>query len=97
LKLLAENITICDIFEVKRVILLPLAAKALRKHRADAERILSKIEAYANDPSSLANMVKALQGSTALRLRVDDYRVVFEETDQEIIVTKIGPRGSVYD
>ncbi|WP_292638077.1 type II toxin-antitoxin system RelE/ParE family toxin [Mesorhizobium sp.] len=91
----AENITMCDIFEVKRVILLPLAAKALRKQRADAERILSKIVAYANDPGSLANMIKALQGSTALRLRVGDYRVVFEETDQEIVVTKIGPRGSV--
>ncbi|WP_214474438.1 type II toxin-antitoxin system RelE/ParE family toxin [Mesorhizobium sp. dw_380] len=82
---------------MKRVILLPLAVKALRKHRADAERILAKIEGYAGDPSSLANMVKDLQGSTALRLRVGDYRVVFEETDQEIIVTKIGPRGSVYD
>lgn len=57
----------CDILGVKWLILLPLAAKALRKHRADAERILSKIEAYAKDPSSLANMVKALQGSTALR------------------------------
>ncbi|RUX02020.1 MAG: type II toxin-antitoxin system RelE/ParE family toxin [Mesorhizobium sp.] len=82
---------------MKRVILLPLAAKALRKHRVDAERILSKIETYATDASTLANSVKALQGSSALRLRVGDYRVIFEETDQEIIVTKIGPRGSVYD
>ncbi|UCI21608.1 type II toxin-antitoxin system RelE/ParE family toxin [Mesorhizobium sp. B2-1-8] len=82
---------------MKRVILLPLAAKALRKHRVDAERILSKIETYARDASTLANSVKALQGCSALRLRVGDYRVIFEETDQEIIVTKIGPRGSVYD
>jgi mRNA interferase RelE/StbE len=82
---------------VKQVILLPLAAKALRKHRADAERILSKIENYAANPASLANKVKALQGSTALRLRAGEYRVIFEETDSEIIVTKIGPRGSVCD
>ena len=82
---------------MKQVILLPLAAKALRKHRADAERILSKIENYAANPASLANKVKALQGSTGLRLRVGEYRVIFEETDSEIIVTKIGPRGSVYD
>ena len=82
---------------VKQVILLPLAAKALRKHRADAERILSKIEAYAANPASLANKIKSLQGSSALRLRVGEYRVIFEETDSEIIVTKIGPRGSVYD
>jgi mRNA interferase RelE/StbE len=48
-------------------------------------------------PLNWLALVKALQGSTALRLRVGDYRVVFEETDQEIIVTKIGPHGSVYD
>jgi mRNA interferase RelE/StbE len=82
---------------VKQVIVLSLAAKALRKHRADAERILSKIEAYAANPTAQANNVKALRGSTALRLRVGEFRVIFEETDGEIIVTKIGPRGSVYD
>lgn len=84
-------------FKVKQVVILPLAAKALRKHRADAERILSKIESYAADPAARANNVKALQGSTALRLRVGEFRVIFEETASEIIVTKIGPRGSVYD
>lgn len=82
---------------MKRVVILPQAAKALRKHRADAERLLSKIEAYAAEPSSVANKVKALRGSTALRLRVGDYRVIFEETSTEIIVTNIGPRGSIYD
>jgi mRNA interferase RelE/StbE len=95
--LLANKIAKCDSALVKHVILLPLAAKALRKHRADAERILSKIEAYAANQASLANKVKSLQGSSALRLRVGEYRVIFEETDSEIIVTKIGPRGSVYD
>ncbi|MBN9551984.1 MAG: type II toxin-antitoxin system RelE/ParE family toxin [Alphaproteobacteria bacterium] len=82
---------------MKRVILLPGAGKALRKHRADSARILDKIEQYAADPSTLANNVKALQGSTARRLRVGDFRVVFEETETEIVVTKIGPRSSVYD
>jgi len=82
---------------VKRVVILPQAAKALRKHRADAERLLSKIEAYAAEPSSIANNVKALQGSTALRLRVGDYRMIFEETEDEIIITNVGPRGSIYD
>lgn len=41
--------------------------------------------------------VKKLVGSAALRLRVGDFGVVFEETETEIIVTRIGPRGSVYD
>lgn len=82
---------------MRRVIILPAAAKALRRHRAEAERIMTKIEAYAADPVSQANNVKALKGSTALRLRVGDFRVVFEETDAQIVVTRIGPRGSVYD
>jgi mRNA interferase RelE/StbE len=82
---------------MKTIVILPAAAKVLRRHRADAARLLDKIEAYATNPATLANNVKALSGSGAFRLRVGDYRVVFEETESEIIVTKIGPRGSVYD
>ncbi len=82
---------------MKTVVILPAAAKALRKHRADAARLIAKIEAYAADPAVQANNVKALIGSTAFRLRVGDYRIVFEETAAEIIVTRIGPRGSVYE
>ena len=82
---------------MKRVVVLPPAAKALRKHRADAGRILAKIESYAANPAAHAGNIKTLKASSALRLRVGDFRVVFEETETEIIVTKIGPRGSVYD
>lgn len=82
---------------MKNVVILPAAAKALRRHRADAARLLAKIETYAADPAAMANNVKALSGSRAFRLRVGDYRIVFEETENEIIVTKIGPRGSIYD
>ena len=90
-------IAICDIEWMKRLVILPAAAKALRRHRSEAERLLTKLEAYAADPASQANNVKALKGSTARRLRVGDFRIVFEETDAEIVVTRIGPRGSVYD
>ena len=58
---------------MKRVIILPAAAKALRKHRADAPRILGKIEDYAREPDTLANNVRALTGSRALRLRVGPF------------------------
>jgi mRNA interferase RelE/StbE len=77
----------------KAVVILPAAARALRRHRSE----LSKIEAYAEDPAGLANSVRKVVGSSALRLRVGDYRVIFEETETEIIVTRIGPRGSIYD
>lgn len=82
---------------MKKVVLLPVDAKALRRHRADAERILGKINAYAADPASQANNVKILQGSGELRLRVGDYRIIFTEREREIFVSRIGPRGSVYE
>lgn len=94
---LDPEIALCDILDVKTVVYLPAAAKALRKHRNVAEQIMNKIDAYAVDPASQANNTKAFKGTNALRLRVGDFRVVFEETGAEIIVTKIGPRGSVYD
>jgi len=37
-----------------------------------------------------------LTGITGKRLRVGDYRMVFEETETQILVTKFGPRGDVY-
>lgn len=61
-----------------------------------AARIRSKIKAYAADPVSQANNVKALQGRTGIRLRVGDWRVLMED-GVVLEVIEIGPRGSVYD
>jgi mRNA interferase RelE/StbE len=82
---------------MKRVVILPVAAKSLRRYRSEAKRLMEKIQAYARDPSSQANNVKALHGTSGSRLRVGGFRVIFEETPDEIVVTKIGPRGGVYD
>lgn len=81
---------------MKTVVILPVAAKGLHRQRSKAEHILTKIEAYAASPESQANNVRMLAGSTAKRLPIGDFRVIFEETETEIIVSKIGPRGSVY-
>jgi len=91
------HIAICDIQLMKTVVYLPAAAKALRKHRAEAPRITGKIREYATDPKPLANKVIRMQGSDEMRLRVGEYRVIFTETENEIIVSRIGPRGNVYD
>ena len=72
------------------------AVRDLRRHSNRAKLIKRKIDAYALDPTSQANNVKALRGG-GYRLRVGDYRVIFEETEDEITVTKIRPRGNVYD
>ena len=73
------------------------ARKALRRMpRNTAERIMGKIEAYATDPVSQVNNVKALQGRDGIRLRVGDWRVIM--LDGEVLdVLDVGPRGGVYD
>lgn len=82
---------------MKTVIYLTPAQKALRKHRNMAERIMSKLDQYVADPASLGNMVTEMRGTSGKRLRVGTFRVLFEETETEIVVTVIAPRGGVYD
>ena len=43
----------------------------------DRERIIAKIEQYAENPASLARQVTALTGSDYQRLRVGHHRVIF--------------------
>jgi mRNA interferase RelE/StbE len=72
------------------------AAKALRKHGNVADRIRKALAAYAANPQVHANNVTQLVGSGAKRLRVGDFRVIFDETETTITVTKIAPRCGVY-
>ncbi len=62
-----------------------------------AKTIIGKITRYADDPSGLANNVIKLQGTEAYRLRVGDWRVIFEEDEAAVHVLTVGPRGGVYD
>jgi mRNA interferase RelE/StbE len=64
---------------------------------AAARRIRTRIEQYAANPASLANNVKRLQGRDGFRLRVGDYRVIFNHDGVVMDVLHIGPRGSVYE
>lgn len=82
---------------MKRIRYSRRALTGIRRHRNRADLILAKIEAYASEPSAQANNVKALAGSRRLRLRVGDFRIIFEEDANEIVVLDIGPRGDVYD
>ena len=72
------------------------AQEALIRHRNVADRLRAKVREYAANPAAFPK-VRPMKGSPGKRLRVGDFRVVFEETEDEIIVTKIGPRGSVYE
>lgn len=60
------------------------------------ETIVAKIHRYADDPQSLKNMVKKLQNSPFCRLRVGDYRVIFDEDGNVMSIERIETRGNVY-
>lgn len=73
------------------------ALKFLEKiTKTEAKRIIEKIEQYAQDPDSLKNQVKKLTGVSFYRLRVSDYRVVFDEQGNILDIIKIDYRGNVY-
>jgi mRNA interferase RelE/StbE len=57
---------------------------------------VSKIEDYARDPSSLANMVITMSTGHR-RLRVGDFRVIFREDAVELEILDIGPRRGIYN
>lgn len=74
------------------------AAKALRKlDRQIARRILVAIERLADDPRP-PGCVAIKGGGGELRVKVGDYRVVYDIEDGELIVLvlRIGHRREVY-
>lgn len=65
---------------LKKVAFSSQALVQLRKHRSEAAAIMVKIDRYAQTG---ARNVKALVGRPGKRLRVGDYRVIFEESESE--------------
>ncbi len=63
-----------------------------------AKTIREKLEAIAVDPYAEHPNAKKLQGREGYRLRVGDWRVIYEiQNDQLVIlVLKVAPRGEVY-
>lgn len=66
----------------------------LRKHAAFARRLVAKLQTYA---ATGAGDVTDLVGMPGKRLRAGGFRILFDESETEIIVLKIGPRKNVYD
>ena len=82
---------------MKTIIYSKQALKFLTKiNRAEAEKIVQKIDQYASNPRELKNHVKKLRGVPFYRLRIGDYRVVFDENGIILNIIKIDNRGNVY-
>lgn len=66
--------------------------------RNTASLIREKLEQIAVDPFSSIPNSKKLQGRDGYRLRVGDWRIIYEVHKKEvvIIVLKVAPRGEVY-
>jgi len=63
-----------------------------------AVRVVGKIEALAANPHASIPNVKALSGVPGFRLRVGDWRVIYELQDDVLVVLvlRIKPRGGAY-
>jgi mRNA interferase RelE/StbE len=75
------------------------ADKALaRMPRNFRELLVSKIEGLARDPFGAVN-VRKLVGQPGYRLRVGDWRVIYDVEQERLVVRvlRIGPRGGVYE
>lgn len=73
------------------------AQKALaRIARPDQDRIIERIESLADEPRPSG--VGKLTGRDAWRIRIGNYRVIYEIDDDclVVLVVQIGHRGSVY-
>lgn len=83
---------------MKQISYTKAAIRALRRMPSNNARLIrSKIEAYAQNPDSQVNNVKALKGREGIRLRVGGWRVIMDDQGNVLAVLDIGPRGSIYD
>jgi len=61
-----------------------------------AEAIRKAIQAVADNPQAPDADVSRLHGENALRVRVDDWRIVIQIEADVLYVTRIRTRGDVY-
>ena len=61
--------------------------------RGRVERALDEL---ATNPIAVRGQIKRLRGDPALRLRVGDWRIIFEPRRDEIVVLAIAHRREVY-
>jgi len=81
-----------------RVLVLPAAAKGLRRiDPQDRPRVRGAIALLAHDPRPPAS--RRLKGRDGYRVRVGDYRILYEIQDNVllVVVVTVGRRRQVYE
>ena len=82
-----------------RIVFTKQADRALRKmSRNQARLVREKLDQLAQDPYARNPNLIRLQGRPGYRLRVGDWRVIYEIEDDRLVtlVLKIAPRGDIY-
>lgn len=75
----------------------PSAVKQLKKiDKKQVTRIIAKIHLLGNDPFPSAST--PLVGTDAYRLRVGDYRIIYQVNDDDLVVlvVRVGHRREIY-
>ncbi len=77
------------------VVVSPKAAKFLKRlNEPQKGRIIRALNQLAKEPPE--GDIKSLTGRDGYRLRVGDYRVLFDIIEKDIVVHEIGLRGQIY-
>jgi mRNA interferase RelE/StbE len=81
---------------VNNVVISDNAKKDLRKlDNTSTKRILLKIDDFSKNPSQFE--IKKLKSTDDLfRIRVGNFRIIFEYLDKDIVILKIGHRKDIY-
>lgn len=98
-KSLSVTLHYANMLGMYRVLFTKQAEQALLKlPRPMASTIREKLTALAKDPYAQHNNVTKLQNRSGYRLRVGDWRVIYDIHNDElvILVLRIASRGEVY-
>jgi mRNA interferase RelE/StbE len=82
---------------VRTIVFTPEAAREFEALDSTVkERVEAALDQLALAPLSLRNQIKRLKGQLGLRLRVGDWRIIFELRSDEILVLMIAHRSEAY-